>query len=321
MVSALTHTPSPFTLSAFLLASVLGGANFLAVRLSNRELEPFWGASLRFGLAAVLFVGIALVLRLHWPRGRVLALTMLYGALGFAVSYALMYWALVRVNAGVAVVIFAMAPLATLLLAAAQRLEPLRLRGIAGALLALAGIASFTVSPGEIVLPLPALVAMLAATLSAAQAMIIGKRLSSNHPVMTNAVAMSVGTMLLLACSAASAETWALPRQAAARWSVAYLVILGSAGLFVLILFVSRHWTASASSYMTVLFPVVTIGLGAWIVDEPITPAAIIGAALVMTGVWIGALSPGARRPSSVVPAAEPVAPPVQTNDVAKSES
>lgn len=106
-MSAPTPSPNPFTLAAFLLASVLGGANFIAVRLSNRELEPFWGAGLRFGTAAVLFVVIAVVLRLKWPRGRELALSTLYGVLGFALSYALMYWALVRVTAGVAVVIFA----------------------------------------------------------------------------------------------------------------------------------------------------------------------------------------------------------------------
>jgi drug/metabolite transporter (DMT)-like permease len=316
-----SHSPSPFALAAFLLASVLGGANFIAVRLSNRELDPFWGATLRFGLGAALFVLLALVLRLRRPRGRELALAAAYGALGFAVSYALMYWALVRVTAGVAVVVFAIVPLATVLLAAAQGFERLRLRGVAGALLALAGVASFTVNPGEVSLPVPALLAMLGATLSAGQAIIIGKRLSANHPVMTNAVGMSVGAVLLLACSAISGETWVLPRHAAARWSVAYLVLFGSVGLFILILFVSRHWTASASSYMTVLFPVVTIGLAAWIVDEPITVAAVVGAALVMVGVWIGALSPAARRASGPSGPPEVVAAAIQPKDVAKSES
>lgn len=315
------QSPSAVVVGAFLLASFLGGANFLAVRLSNRELDPFWGATLRFGLGALLFLVLAVLLRLSWPRGRELALTALYGALGFALSYALMYWALVRVTAGVAAVVFAMAPLATLLLASAQGLERLRLRGVAGALLALAGIASIMVRPGELAVPLGALLAMLAATLSAAQAMILGKRLSGNHPVMTNAIAMSVGAVLLSLCSAATRETWALPRHAEARWAVAYLAVLGSAGMFVLILFVSRHWTASASSYMTVLFPVVTIGLGAWIADEPITAVAVIGAALVVSGVWIGALSPGARRPASTPAEAGPSRREGQPKEVANKES
>ena len=315
------QSPSAFALTAFLAASVIGGANFLAVRLSNRELPPFWGATLRFGLAAVLFTLIALALRLRWPRGRELALNAAYGALAFALSYALFYWALVRVTAGVAAVIFAAAPLATLLLATAQGMERLRPRGIAGALLAVAGIGSMTLAPGELVLPPGALLAMLVATLSASQAMILGKRLSGNHPAMTNAVGMSVGAALLLAGSALAGESWIVPQRAEARWAVAYLVLLGSVGLFVLILLVSRQWTASASSYMTVLFPVVAIGLGSLIADEPITAATSAGAVLVVIGVWIGALSPAARRPVPVPAAPDEVAADDQPNEVANRES
>jgi uncharacterized membrane protein len=50
--------------------------------------------------------------------------------------------------------------------------------------------------------------------------------------------------------------------------------------LFVLVLLVVRKWTASASSYMFVLFPVVTLALAAWLIHEPVTVPAVIGAAL-----------------------------------------
>jgi drug/metabolite transporter (DMT)-like permease len=291
------RNPGAFTLAAFAVMVTLGGGNFLAVRFSNRELEPFWGAGLRFGLAALLFVGIALALRLPWPRGRTLAMTVLYGALGLAVFYALMYWALVRVTAGVGTVVMAIVPLVTLLLAAAQKQETLTARGAMGALLALAGITWMVIGPQSVDLPLPALVALLAASLCVGQSVILGRKLGDNHPVMTNAVGMTTGTVLLLALSAAAGETWALPRTPEAAWAVAYLVTLGSVGLFVLFLLVVRRWTASATSYMFVLFPVVTIALGAVLADEPVTFQAVTGAVLVMVGVWFGALSPGARRP------------------------
>ena len=102
---------------------------------------------------------------------------------------------------------------------------------------------------------------------------------------------MAIAALLLLSLSASVNETWALPRQRDLAAALVYLVTLGSAGLFVLVLLVVRKWTASASSYMFVLFPVVTLGLAAWLVDEPITWPALIGAALVMGGVWFGALS------------------------------
>jgi drug/metabolite transporter (DMT)-like permease len=276
------RSPDALTFGAFAIAVTLGGTNFLAVRFSNRELPPFWGAGLRFALAAVLFIGIVALLRLRWPRGRQLALNAAYGALGFAISYALMYWALVRVTAGVATVVLASVPLTTLLLAAAQRLERLQLRSAVGGLLALAGIAWMAVGPQAVILPLGALVAMLLAALSIGQSIILGKRLSGNHPAMTNAVAMLVGAALLLGFSAVAGESWALPRQAEAAWAVIYLVTLGSVGLFVLVLLVVRLWTASATSYMFVLFPIVTMALGAWLADEPVTAQGVTGAALVI---------------------------------------
>ncbi|MDQ3974379.1 MAG: EamA family transporter, partial [Actinomycetota bacterium] len=300
------RSPDALTLGAFAVAVTLGGANFLAVRFSNRELPPFWGAGLRFALAALAFVVIALALRLRWPRGRQLTLTALYGSLSFAISYALLYWALLQVTAGVAAVVLAVVPLATLLLAAAQRLERLGPRGAMGALLALAGIVWMTVGPQRVVVPLSALAAMLAAAVCIGQSIILGKRLSANHPAMTNAVGMTAGALLLLVISAAAGDSWALPRQAEAAWAVAYLVTLGSVGLFVLVLLVVRRWTASATSYMFVLFPVVTMALGAALADEPVTGQAVTGAALVMLGVWLGALSPGARRLAAPLPAQAP---------------
>jgi drug/metabolite transporter (DMT)-like permease len=294
-------SPGGFTVAAFAGAVTLGGANFLAVRFSNRELAPFWGAGLRFSLAALLFATIAVTLRLRWPRGPQLLLTALYGLFSFALSYALMYWALVRVTAGMAAVVLAVVPLVTLLLAAAQRLERLSGRTVIGSLLALGGIASTTLGSNGVVLPLSGLLAMAAAALTIGQSVILGKRVSGNHPAMTNAVGMAVGAPILLGISAVAGEQWVLPRQTEVIWSVAYLVTLGSIGLFILTILVVRRWSASATSYMFVLFPIVTMLLGAWLADEPLTARGALGAALVMSGVWFGALSPAARRPLALV--------------------
>lgn len=287
--------PGGATFALFTVAVVLGAGNFLGVRFSNAELDPFWGAGLRFALAAVTFIAIASALRLRWPRGRDLTTTMTYGFLNFFLFYALMYWAIVRVTAGVATVVMAIVPLATLLIAAAQGLERLTWRGVVGAAIALAGIVWMTFGPNQVDLPLDALAAMVAAAAAAAEAIIVGKRLSHFHPAMTNAVAMTVGAALLLVLSLAVGETRVLPELAATRWALLYLVTFGSVGLFVLVLLVVRRWTASVTSYMFVLFPVVTIGLEAWLLDEPVTAQALIGAAVVMVGVWFGALSPSAR--------------------------
>ncbi|MBT2522914.1 DMT family transporter [Arthrobacter sp. ISL-28] len=154
--------------------------------------------------------------------------------------------------------------------------------------------------------PAGAVLAMLGANLAVGQSIILGKQLSANHPAMTNAVAMTIAALLLIMLSASVNEAWALPTQPGVAAALAYLVTLGSVGLFILVLLVVRTWTSSASSYMFVLFPVVTLGLAAWLIDEPMTLPAVLGAALVMAGVCFGALSgpapPAPATPTDVLP-------------------
>ena len=111
-------------------AVVIGGSNFVAVRYSNRELDPLWGAGLRFGLAALVFGVLVVALRLRLPRGRVLGLVVVYGLIGFAGAYGCLYWAMKEVPAGIAAVVLAVGPLLTLMLAVAHRME--RLNGAGG---------------------------------------------------------------------------------------------------------------------------------------------------------------------------------------------
>lgn len=290
-----TKSPGAFTLATFVAAVALGGGNFLAVRFSNGELPPFWGAGLRFSLAAMIFVVAAFAMRLQWPRGRQLVLTAVYGLFSFTLTYALMYWALVTVSAGTTTVVLATVPLVASLLAAAQGLERLSNRTLLGAVVALAGIVWMTVGPEGLVVPMGGLVAILVASLTIGQSVILGKKVSANHPVMTNAVAMSTGAPLLLVLSAMFGEQWALPSEAQTLLAVTYLVLLGSVGLFILMLMVVRRWTVSVTAYVFVLFPVVTMLLEAWIIGEPLTARGIGGAIVVMSGVWFGALASGRR--------------------------
>jgi drug/metabolite transporter (DMT)-like permease len=283
------------TMAAFIGAVILGGGNFLAVRISNQELPPFWGAGLRFGIAGLVFVGIALSLRLRWPRGRQALLIAIYGLVSFSLSYALMYWALVRVTAGMVAVLLAVVPLVTPILAATHRVERLSRRNLLGALVALGGIVVMTVGPEGLLMPLGGLTAVGIAAVTIGESVIIGKRVSVNHPAMTNAIAMPVGSIGLLVISALAGEQWATPHQSEVIWSLVYLVALGSVGLFVLFLLVVRKWTASGTAYAFVLFPVVTLLLEALLFDEALSPRAILGAIVVMGAVWFGALAQPAK--------------------------
>jgi drug/metabolite transporter (DMT)-like permease len=285
-------------LAAFIAVSVLAGGNAVGVRFSNRELDPLWGAGLRFSLAAIVLLAIMAMLRLRFPRGRALTGALLFGLLNFAGAFALAYYALLHVHAGFGQILLALVPLLTLLLAVLQRQERLRLAAVVGTLLALAGVALMSRAPLQEEVPLLAVLAAIGGALCFAEAAVLVRRFPTIHPVTMNAVAMATGAAVLLAGSLIVGERIQLPQRAATWVALGYLVAVGSVVVFVLYLFVLRYWTASRAAYTFVLIPVVTVLLSAWLDDEPIRMGLVLGGLLVLAGVYIGALRP-AEQPSA----------------------
>ncbi|MEU6880384.1 DMT family transporter [Streptomyces sp. NPDC046712] len=283
------------TLAAFLTAAALAGGNAVGVRFSNRELDPLWGAALRFGAASLLLLAVMTVRRMEFPRGRALGGSILFGVLNFGVTFALAYYALVRIHAGLGQTILSLVPLATLLLAVAQGLERFRLMAAVGTVFATAGVAVISRDPLGGDVPVLSFLAILGSMLAFAQALVLVRRLPKVHPVTMNAVGMTAASVLLFAGSLAAGDTWRLPDRAATWWALGYLVVVGSVLTFILYLFVVQRWDASRAAYIFVIVPVVTIVLSAWLDDEPLTASLLIGTPLILIGVYLGALR---KRPA-----------------------
>ena len=288
-------------LVAFLVGSMLAGANAVCIRFSNRELEPLWGAGLRFTLAAALLVAVAATLRLALPRGRALVGALLYGALIFGGAFALAYYSLVRVHAGLGQILLALVPLVTLLLAVAERQERLRRTALVGAVVALLGVIVMSRTPLREGVPLLSLLAGIGSSLCFAQAAIVVRHFPPVHPVAMNAIGMATGAALLVTGSLVAREEIQLPRHGETWAALGYLVAVGSVVVFVLFLLVLRYWTASRAAYQFAIIPVVTVALSAWLDDEPVTASLALGGLLVLAGVYVGALRPAARAAPAAV--------------------
>jgi drug/metabolite transporter (DMT)-like permease len=278
------------TLAAFFTSAVLAGGNGIGIRFSNRELDPLWGAGVRFSLAAAVFLCLLAVLRLELPRGRALTGSLLYGVLQFGATYALAYYALVELHAGFGQVLLALVPLMTLLLAVTLRQERLRLAAILGTLLALIGVAVMSRAPLRESIPTLSVVAALGSALCFAGAAVLVRWLPRVHLVTMNAVGMAAGAVVLLAASLFAGEAIALPEDSDTWIAIAYLVVFGSVVVFALNLVVLERWPASRFAYLFVLVPVVTVVLSAWLDDEPLGPGLLLGGILVLGGVYVGAL-------------------------------
>jgi len=278
------------TLVAFIAMAILSGGNPVAVRFSNSGLPPFWGATLRLGSAGLIFWILVLVRRTPLPRGHALVGALLYGFLSTGVAYAFFYWGILRAPASLAGAILALVPLMTFFFAWTHRLEVFRWRGLVGALVAAVGIVLGVVGGFGRGMHVPSVLALVAGTACLAESSVVFKLFPKSHPMATNAVAMTTGAPLLALLSLLAGEQWTLPTTPSSWAAYAYLVFIGSVAVFYLYLHILSRWTASATSYAFLLTPVATVIIAAAVAGEVITIAFLIGTALVVAGVWLGAV-------------------------------
>lgn len=279
------------TILAFVGVVLFAGVNAVAVRASNAELAPFWGAALRFLVAGAIFWLLVAARRPRLPRGRALPAPIAYGLLAFGVSYALLYFGLEEAHAGPGQVTLALVPLLTLLLAVAQRQERFQVRGLLGAIVSAAGIVVIFSDQLSGDVPLASLLALLAGAAVVAESGIVARGARGTDPYVMNAVGMTVGVAFLIGLSIISGEPRTLPSHSTTWLAVLYLVTFGSVGVFALALRVLHEWPASKAAYQFLLMPLVTVAVAASLVGEIPSLGFLIGGAIVLLGVYIGAFA------------------------------
>ena len=289
--------PDRAALIAFVIAVIVLGVNFVAVRFSNQELPPFWGASLRFLAATILLFGIVRWRNLPLPRGPALTGAVLFGLFSFTISYAFLYWGLTRVSSGMASVLFATIPLMTQLIASLIGQERLTWRGMLGALIVIVGIAIVFMEQLRFDVPLIYMGAVLLGVLSSALSGIVVKQYPRSHPVSTNVVGMGIGAVLLLLLSIFAGESRGLPVLSVTWLALVWLIFSSIVG-FVLIVWLLSRWSATATSYIGVLTPIVTVAVASLLAAETPTLTFLAGSLFVLLGVYVGALSPQRAQPA-----------------------
>lgn len=283
--------PDSKTLIAFGLFILLAGGASVAVRITYGELPPFYGAAARFALAGLIFWVLLLLRRVPFPRGRALLGAALFGTLSVGLSFSLIAWGLVATPASTYQVLMALVPLLTIFFAFFHGIERLRWQGLVGSLLAVAGI-SVVVGGASGALSLPHVLAIIAGAACMAEAGVIAKKFPPSPPIATNAIAMTIGALILGIVSLITREQWLIPTQVDTWIAFGYLLIFVTVIVFLLYLYVLRRWTASGTSYGFVVIPLVTVVVAASLAGEQITLSFVGGGVLVLAGVVVGALLP-----------------------------
>jgi drug/metabolite transporter (DMT)-like permease len=292
--------PERNVLMAFIFFILVGGGASVAIRITYAELAPFWAATARFLLGALIFWGIIAIKKIPLPKGKALLGAIVFGALTVGFAFLLAAWALVAIPASLYQILMSLVPLMTLFLSALHGVEAITRRGIIGALLAVSGMVVTVGGASSTTISLPHIAAIILAAIFIAEGGVLIKKFPPNPPAITNAIGMTTGAIILGLASLISGEEWALPSQANTVAAFIYLVVFVTVIAFLLYMFVLGKWTASGTSYGFVIIPLVTMIVAATVAGEEITLNFLVGATLVLAGVFVGALLPSNAKPAAV---------------------
>ena len=284
---------------AFGACGAIWGSTFLVISIGNDGLAPVWAATLRLVLASLLLTGWTLARGQRLPRGPALRAALGYGVAQFGVNLPLLYWGERVVPSGLAAVVYATLPLSSALIARAFGMERLTLAKMTGAVVALAGVAVLFSSTLHAHVPPAGLIVILVGATAAALGSVLLKRGPRQDPFGANAVGCAIGAVIAGPVSLALGEPHPLPLTLATAWPVIYLTLAGSLGAYVIMSWLVHAWPVTRTSYVTVIVPVIALGLGAMVRHERLGATMVSGAGLVVVGLLIGMRPERPRLPTA----------------------
>ena len=274
------------------------GANFLAFKVAGNALHPLMAATLRFAVAALVVLPLALV---RWRRrpasARELGAAALIGFVMLVASQAVAIWGTHFLPAGVAAVFGSAAPLFLALFAWRLLHRPLTRRQVAGVSIGFVGLAlmGWTSSGGSDFHPLGAVLA-LAASAAWARGSLLAPRLAlPRDPVIGLAVQLAtagivLGIVVRVTGIAASTD---LAHVTPAAWgALAFLVVASTLVGYAVFLALNASVSSTLANTFNYAAPVVALCLSAWLLDEPLTAMKLTAGGIALAGVALMIVRP-----------------------------
>src|SRR5437870_10626723 len=289
--------------AAWLTLCIVWSSTWLAIKVGLRDLPPISFVAIRFLIAIVVLsavsVGRVRLLPLHRADYVVLAFT---GVLMFAVNYNLLFWAELHVSSGLAAVLQATIPIFGMIFAHWMLPdEPLRLQKLSGAIIALGGVA---VICGRLLgfngrLAFWGGVGVVFGAASAAFANVLVKARSIQlAPAMLAAWQMIFGIAPLLVLGfAVDGNPARFHWSATSIFCLLYLAVIGSALAFLLLYWLLPRLTVAQLQSISLITPPGAVMLGWSLGGETFPLSSLLGAAFVLTGIWMIFRKPDKREP------------------------
>ena len=279
---------------AWLTLCVVWSSTWLVIKIGlNEGLPPISFVAWRFVVAALLLLVISIGRDRLLPPQRadyfVLAGT---GLLMFSVNYALLFWAELHVSSGLAAVIQASIPIFGMVFAHWMLPEePLRWQRLAGALVAILGVAFICarlLSFNGWLAFLGGLGITVGAASAAFSNVVLKARKIQLPPSMLAAWQMIFGVVpLLILGFTIDGNPFRFHWTGRAVLCLLYLAVVGSSFAFLLLYWLMPRMSVTNLQTISLITPPGAIAIGWAFGGERLSASSLLGAACVLLGVWM----------------------------------
>jgi drug/metabolite transporter (DMT)-like permease len=280
-------------IAAFIALCLIWSSTWLAIKFGLRDLPPISFVAIRFLIAVVVLLAISIGRVPLIPRERgdfkLLAWT---GVLMFCVNYALLFWAELYVSSGLSAVLQATIPIFGMVFAHyVIPSEPLRGARIAGAIVALGGVAvicSRLFDFGGLLAFWGGVAIVFGAAGAAVSNVLLKARAIRLAPAMIAAWQMIFGLVpLIVAGFLVDGNPLRFHWTARATFCVFYLAIPGSALAFLLLYWLLPRMSVTNLQTISFITPPGAVLFGWLFGGESFSLWSLSGGALVLIGVWL----------------------------------
>jgi len=287
----------------FAALCVIWGSTWLGIKIGLEFMPSFLFAGLRFTTASTALILLAKTLHARMPRDRSSWLLMIFlGIFQITLPYGLVFWGEEYVSSGLSAVLFATLPFFVAIFAHVLTEEKLTGIKVGGIILSFSGLIAIFWKDLTAFQNLAAQysvlgsLAIVGSAASGGMANVVAKRHAEGiDPAANVLVQHSIGAVALLSLGLVTESTASLNFTPTAILAVLYLGVVGSALGFIGLYWLLKRASATNTSMVTFLNPVVALLLG-WVVLQEVPETNVgIGAALILAGVYI-TLRPTSRR-------------------------
>ncbi len=285
---------------AYAVMCSIWGTTWFAIKIGLRDLPPVCGAGVRFIVAGVFVWLLARLIRAEPGPAPSRRLVLILALTLFGGNYVLTYYAETGLASGLVAVLFGSLPFFVFGLSAVIEKERVGPLVVLGALLALAGVATISLA-SDTHAAVPYVLAALGASLLSAYANIELKRESSADPLRTMPPAMLLsGLAMTVAGGVFEHPDWARGASLSSLGAILYLGVLGSGVAFYLNHWLLRRLPTWVLGLSALIIPVIAVAIGALLGGEAFGPRELIGAGLVIAGVWLALRAPRDEAPATI---------------------